>query len=793
MSLARLLFRWILGKRLPIVHGALAVERPSGWSSEEIEIRRDEWGIPHIRAANDFDAWFALGFCHGQDRPFQLESILRLGRGTMSEIVGPEALPIDRLARRIGFHRSAQKTLEHPDLAPGIAACVEAYAAGVNEGRTKGLEKRPHEFVLTRSEPSAYVAADAAAILPIMSFLLASNWDAELARMRVLLSDGEEAVRALDPSEYPPEFTVTESNLPAARSALDRLTEDLAALTKYFSIGGASNNWVLAGSKTRSGRPIVANDPHLSPALPSPWYLATIRTPDWAAGGASFVGAPGFSVGHNSHVAWGVTSGFVDNTDLFIEEIGDDGRSVRSPSGFDACEVREEHIRVKGGADVVEAVLETPRGPIVTPELDAGEYALSLRATWLDGLPICGTLGAQRARDAEAFRDTFRQWPTLPLNLVFADASGDIGWQLVGDAPRRKSGWGMMPRPGWLADSGWEDTAVPFEEMPSSRSPECGFIATANNTPRTVGEGAFVGADFLDSYRQDRIQEVLVGRDDWDASATQELQLDVVSIPWRHFREHIFAACDSREDLAPARGLFEDWDGELEVGSVAATVFQCWIASMCQRVAHAKAPNSLEDVLGVGVHPLLPKTLFASRRVGHLLGLVRERPDGWFEQGWLAEMAEALFGVCEDLAGVYGRDVERWAWGRVRGVRFRHAFSQVATFAPIFDRGPYAMGGDANTVAQSAVDPLDPLGPALFIPSLRMVADVGAWDECRFVIPGGQSANPLSRNYDDQLALWLRGETLPLAISEEAVERATRARLVLCRRDERGDDALSET
>lgn len=264
------------------------------------------------------------------------------------------------------------------------------------------------------------------AVVKLISFTLASNWDAELARMKILNEDGPEALRALDPS-YPEWHMVTAPPGALAGPAADRLSEDLAAFAAAVGKGGGSNAWTLAPSRTSTGRPIVANDPHLPPVLPPHWYLAHLSTPDRAVAGAAFVGAPGFAAGHNGYAAWGTTAGLVDNTDLFLEEIGADGRSVRQGDEFVPCETRIETIRVKGAAAVEEEVLTTARGPIIGPALAGEVGAVSLRATWLDSRPVRGFLYAHRARGFEEFRHTFSQWPLLALNIVYADVSGAIG------------------------------------------------------------------------------------------------------------------------------------------------------------------------------------------------------------------------------------------------------------------------------------------------------------------------------------------------------------------------------
>jgi penicillin amidase len=342
VNLPRLLLRLLLGRRLPRTRGTLAVPSLRG----PVRVRRDRWGIPHIEAGDDLDAHFGVGFCHGQDRAFQLEVLLGTVRGTLAELIGPAGLPVDRLSRRIGFFHAAGR--QWPVLDADVRAMLEAYARGVTAGATLGSPRRAHEFVLLRAGPTPWTPLDSVGMLKLVSFTLCSNWDVELARLQVLAYDGPEALAAIDPA-YPAGHPVTAPPGQAAGPALDRLAEELGAFLSIARPGGGSNNWALGPGRTATGRPLLANDPHLDASLPPHWYLTHVRTPSWAAAGATFLGGPAVVAGHNGHAAWGVTAGLVDNTDFFREQVGPDGASVRAGDRFVPCPVREEVIRGRGG------------------------------------------------------------------------------------------------------------------------------------------------------------------------------------------------------------------------------------------------------------------------------------------------------------------------------------------------------------------------------------------------------------------------------------------------------------
>jgi penicillin amidase len=762
----------LLGRRLPRSRGQLTVPGIGG----RLQINRDNWGIPHITADSESDAWFGLGFCHGQDRTFQLEILLRAIRGTLSQLIGERGIGVDRLVRRIGFHRCARAQLAV--LAPGVRAQLEAYAAGVNAGATIGQRRRPHEFVLLRSRPTPWTAVDVVAGLKLQAFVICSNWDVELARLRVLIADGPEALADLDPAytEWPPSKWSIE---PGTGLALDRLAEDVAALTSMVGTGGASNNWVVAGSRTASGRPIVANDPHLPPTLPSPWYLAHLRTPEWAAAGASSVGCPCIPAGHNGFASWGITAGFTDNTDLYVEQLGPDGKSVRQEDSFVPCEVHQEVIEVRLAGSLLEEVLVTPRGPIIGPALEETTEAISLQAVWLKPLPIQGLLCIHRARSFGEMQQFFVEWPSLPLSLVYADETGHTGWQLVGQAPRRKKGWGILPSPGWVADAGWEEELIPLAEMPHIENPTRGFIATANSQPQSNDEGPFLGVDWLDGYRAEIATDSLANRTDWDVPATMVLQMSQQNLHWREVRA-VMLKIPAEDPLTRAGlRLLEEWDGSMTADSPAAAIYSLFMAEMTQRVVRSRAPKSYDWALGRGQGLLVPNGFLGVRRLGHLTSLFLQQPDGWFERSWNAEIADALQAAIKELRAKYGPEPANWAWGRIRQLTLRHMMDRRPPLDRIYDLGPIPCGGDANTLNQAASMPLDPTGNPGFIASLRMVVEIGDWDNARFVLPGGQSGNPFSSHYADQFPLWQRGEGVPIVWSEEAVQRVTRQSLQL--------------
>lgn len=748
-----------LGKRLPTVDGDVTV--PPGLRATVI-IRRDTNGIPYVQAQNDDDAFFGLGFCQAQDRAFQIELLVRVARGTLSELVGPDGLPVDRLARRIGFSRIAEKQLAASDDA--MRAQFTSFARGVNAGLAYGANKKCHEMTLLGAKYTTFAPHDPAAVLAFLAFALSSNWDAELARLRVLREDGRDALLALEPSLAP-----YERELFAAIDALeaaDALLGGASRMREVGAVGAASNAWAIAPRRTATGRPILASDPHLSPTLPAPWHLVHVRAPDWAISGACFITQPVVSIGHNEHVAWGITAGHVDNTDLFVEHVGPDGRSVREGDRFVRCGMRRETIAVKGGPDETLEVLVTPRGPIVGDVLGPSRDAISIKGTWMTTRTL-HAYKAHRARDVDEARAVFDGYPGPSESRVFADVKGSIAWQVHGDIPVRKGGHGLVPAPGWDPAFGWKEERLPFAKHPRGKDPERGFVATANQCPPELPDDVFCGVDWLDRHRYERIVEKLDAKSDWTIADVLDMHLDRRSTLTRELLPLFVAAVTD----PIAKKWLEPWDGELAPSSVAASIFELGFADLARRVTRRHAPNAWRTALGEGINDVLLHGPNAIRRVGEITRLVRALP--------ASEIADALAGAVRELRTKFGSRDSEWRWGKVRPLRLRHAFAKQPPLDRLFALRDIAIGGDVTTIPQGSVDFQDPLGDPIGVPNMRAAIDVGAWENSRWSLLGGQSGNPCSPHFGDLLEHWDRGEGVSIAWSREEVERRATSTLTL--------------
>jgi penicillin amidase len=365
-------------------------------------------------------------------------------------------------------------------------------------------------------------------------------------------------------------------------------------------------------------------------------------------------------------------------------------------------------------------------------------------------------------------QELFREAAASSVCVVSADVDDHIGWRMAVEIPKRKRGFGTIPLPGYEPNTGFRAEMVPFEAMPSTIDPTEGFVATANNAPQPHADAPFLGVDWLDGYRHRSIVDALSARRDWDVESTLTLQKGVRSIPWEEIRDVVLAA--PREEVAArALDLLSAWDGQMAAESVGASVYALFIAHLTRRFVEVVAPVTAKRVLGEGFNPMLPHNTLIGRRLGHVVELVLEQPAGIFDAGWPAEIARALAAAVTDLEARRGPDTARWAWGEVRPLRLVHLFSRVN---PLLDRvfglGPFPGRGDSSTIVQGTIDLLDPTGNPLGVPNLRVVIDLADLRASRFSILGGQSGNPTSPLYGDQIGAF-EAEGLTLAWTDEDV------------------------
>jgi penicillin amidase len=744
------LLRRLARRSLPKANGTIRL----GCLDAPVEVIRDRFGIPHIYASGRDDLVRAQGYVHAQDRLFQMEIVRRFAFGRLSELAGPRTLNLDRLVRRMRLRWMAER--ESTTCDPETGALLDAYCDGVNEFIAHG--PLPLEFRLTRTRPEPWRRTDVFAPGAVLALTLSGNWESEIERMRVVERVGEDRARRLEPS-HPDGAPVI-----VPPSLVDDAEQAQVLLRNRLGSGAASNSWVVAGSRTASGKPVLANDPHLTLLAPCVWHVQHVRWDGGAAAGVTLPGVPVVVLGRNERVAWGMTTAIVDTQDLFVERLDPEDRLRYEADGewIEADLVREE-IHVRGRADpVIEEVVVTRHGPIVVPPEPGRAEAFALR--WSAHEPgqsaraLFDLMAAATVDEADGALDGFA---AVPHNFVLADVDGAIGYRLAGGPiPRRRAGEGLVPVPGWDSAHEWEGW-IAQGELPRLRDPERGLIVTANN--RIVGDdyAYFLGAEYLSGYRAQRIEELLEGLDAVTVEDCRRMQLDELSLPGLALAEiaREFSSDDPLEQSALDH--LAGWDGELAASSAPGAVYGVLMSRLEER-AYAEiggAPSGL-----------------AHRTRPTILRMLAARDDSFFADGrtWERVFRDALGDTVREL----GPDPTAWRWGQRNEIRFEHALGRLPVLGRFFNRGPYPAGGDIDTVALLASSP--PGGGGYSVgASMRAVFDLGDPEGSHIVVAPGQSGHVLSGHYDDLVEPWRRGELAPLAMARAHVESLAESRLVL--------------
>ena len=782
-----------------------------------VAVLRDRNGIPHIQAETANDAYFALGFVHAQDRLWQMETIRRTGAGRLSEIFGERTLRLDRFMRTLGLYRLAERTLEL--LSPRARAAVEAYAKGVNGYLETHRGALAPEYYLLRLRPEPWRPADSLVWGKLMAMRLAKNWRQELLRARLSARLGHGRLNALWPP-YPDDGPTTLAFLGAslgaslgpaslgetasasrapkttAGAAPDDLALDGAALDRLAAFlpppempYGASNSWVVSGRHSASGKPILANDPHLGFRAPNIWYLVRIDAPGLNVAGATVPGMPFHLFGHNGRIAWGVTSAGTDTEDLFAERVAenDPGRYL-TPGGSKPFALRDEVIRVRGGADVRLRVRETRHGPILSDVIGGGRKAgggdelLALAAPALrsdDRSPEAFFL-LNRARNWQQFVTALSYFNAPNQNFAYADTAGNIGFYSAGRVPIRKLGDGFSPVPGWSGEYDWSGF-IPFAEMPHAFNPPSGRLINANNRIAGRDYPYFLARDWAPPYRARRIEELLARTKRHTPATMARIQGDVVSLAARELLPLMLGATEgqNRPSKGPARAalrLLEKWDGTMDRDRPEPLIFSAWFREL-NRLIYG-------DELGADLRaywrprPRLIKSIIEADRTW-CDDISSARVESCEER-----IGKALAAAVDDLSTAYGPDPDEWRWGDAHVADFRHKVLSRVPLLGALGNILIATGGDNFTINRGTTRVADAAAPFAQIhgPGLRAIYDLGNLENSLFIQATGQSGNPLSRHYRDLIGRWrdleyVRMPRLPAGPeaggAEKAVHRLT--------------------
>ncbi len=750
-------FRHVYRGAVPPPDGRLEVPGLAG----QVEVVRDVDGVPHIRARTETDALAALGFCHAQDRLWQMEMLRRIVRGTLAELVGGAAIDTDRYVRTLGLAAVAEE--EAAALAGDDRLAIEAYCRGVNAWLEARTFRLPLELrLLLHRRVAPWLPADALLGLRLFSLGLGQNWEGEIVRSRLAARLGSARLEQLEPG-YPADGY---TSLPDG--AAEAVRRALAAKARAGGAEGAgSNSWVLSGDRTTTGAPLLANDPHLLLAAPCTWYAADLQWDGERCAGLTSPGTPGVIIGQTAHTAWGFTNVEADTQDLL--DVTLDGSEER----------RTEQIAVRGRRRTVpHDVVTTAHGPVVTP-LAAGESrTLVLQWTALAPAHNVGAFRAlARSRTADDVVAALSGVGGPTLNCVYATLAGDVGYQMCGGpVPRRAAGDGRFP-----GTEPWLGT-VPYDELPAWRNPADGTIVTANNRIVPDDYPHLISTEWLNPYRAHRIADLLAQRARHTTADLARIQIDLQSLPLARLRD-LIAGQEATDTLERrALGLLAGWDGEMTAESAGAAIAATLMRHLTLE-AYAETGRELERFLGAeGFSLLSPMLEFFGRTVPVTLDALEREDDGFFRDGrtWRGVIGKCLTRTCVELERRLGPDPEVWEWGQVHVLTLDHPLAALPGCERIFRRGPHPLPGEADTVWSASHPITDAVtGTMTSGPGVRFVANLADPDETLMTLCGGQSGHPASPQYDDQVDDWLAGRTRRLHWSPESIERHRAATLLL--------------
>jgi penicillin G amidase len=683
---------WYAWRPLPQTSGQISAP-----ISAEARIVRDAKGVPHIQAASWEDAIFLQGYAMAQDRLWQMDGLRRRAAGELAEIVGQAALESDREARRMNLRRIAER--QERALVPQQRAVLAAFARGVNYFIDTHRNRLPLEFTLLRYDPRPWTPSDSLLAGLEMYRTLSNSWRSELLKQKMLETGERSKVEFL--------FPVRTGHEPQP----------------------GSNAWAVAGSRTASGKPILANDPHLEFSIPSPWYLVHLQAPGLNVTGATIIGLPAVIVGHNDHIAWGSTNLQFDVEDLYREQ------------GSTAVRLEQDAISVKSASAIPIGLAITARGPLFLS--DGGQqYALQWTADQTGGLTF-PFLDIDRAHNWTEFRAALENYGGPGQNFVYADTDGNIGYQAAGMLPIRQACAGEAP----VEEAGcdWQGF-IPFDKLPSVYNPPSAMIVTANQNPFPADFSYQVNGNFAAPYRANQIRALLGSHQKWKAEEMLSVETDVYSAFDYFLAQQVVAAYDAQKakpanpQMQEAVGVLRAWKGQMQKGLAAPMLASLTYDQVRKQIAE-RAATGMGDAYTNFMAP------------GVVERLLQERPADWFPD-YDALLLRCLTGALEAGQKVQGSSVSRWDYGQYMSLEIVNPVEgRLPVIGRFFDIGPVSMSGAGNTVKQYTRR----LGP-----SLRMIVDLGDLDHSFANLVTGESAQVLSPHYKDQWDAYYSGRSFPM-------------------------------
>lgn len=757
---------YLVTKSFPVVEGTLnlpVLRAP-------VEIIRDEYGVPHINASDEHDLMVAAGFVHAQDRLFQMEILRRAGEGRLSELFDTTTVKFDKLFRTLGLTILAESLEQH--LHPTSQRLLEDYTKGVNAYIEMSRGKYPIEFDMLNFEPETWKVKHSILIARLMSWQLSFSWWVDLTYAEIAERVPIEKFQEIIPSSRQNTGPfVPKEKLKFIHSDGQTFLNDVRVFREFMKLGSlsaGSNAWAVGPSKSLSGKPILANDPHLKISLPAQWYEMHLTAPGWNVAGVSLPGIPLIVIGHNDSIAWGFTNAMIDDADFYLEKV-----DTATPNSYlfknvsMAMSVREEKIYI-GKKDSVEIIVRsTHHGPIINdvhprsmhrhPDSMMRSTPISLRWT---GFEIADEFLAfyrmNRATNKVEFENALQGFTTPAQCAVYVDVQGNFCLWVVGNVPIRRMGNPLLPLVGWTGDEEWVGY-IPFDKLPRRINPAEGFILSANQAMVDSSYPYYLSVLWEHPSRSQRISELLSSTEKFSAEDFKQFQQDVVSYYGKELTEHILKEYQSESFLDNetriALEYIRNWDYRCTQYDIATTILQVFFVKLLH--------NLYEDEMGSEV--FADFVYFSAIPYRVTSQLMASDNSLWFDDVRTEQretksdiIRKSLSDALSFLTSKLGTDTKLWQWGSLHTVTFEHPLGNVKPLERVLNVGPYPLGGSGTTINKAAFNLIRPFSCSVG-PSMRQVIDMANPSIAYMVNPPGQVGQPMHQHYDDQTLLWLNG------------------------------------
>lgn len=772
--------RHLVTKSFPITDGSITLPG----LHKPVEIYRDDYAVPHIRAQDEHDLIFAAGYVQAQDRLWQMDLMRRTGEGRLSEILGASTIEYDRLFRTLNLTLVAKNISAQAH--PATRQLLQDYADGVNAFIAGNRGRYPVEFDMLNYEPEPWEPQQSILISRLMAWDLNLAWWTDLAYGEIAATVSPEKFQEIIPA-FPDSVPVTvpSSFLKRTLSEIHSLLELDKSYRSFFQLGSreaGSNAWVVDATKSLSGKPLLANDPHLPMPAPARWYELHLSAPGWNAAGVTVPGTPVIVIGHNDHLAWGLTSAMIDDADFYIEKLdsSNSNRYIYRASSLPFQE-REEKILVKGADSVVVIVRATHHGPIINDvhprsmqhRGDSSKYSplLSMRWTGFDvSDDIYGFYLMDKAATPGEFEQGMKEIAVPGQSVVYADTKGNIAYWTTGKVPIRGKKLPIVPMEGWTGENEWQGS-IPFDRMPKRVNPREGFIACANQKIADNSYPYYISTLWEPQSRIERIQQLLRSSEKFSPDDFKQFQQDIYSPYARDLVAELLAvpadSAGAGHETFQALTYLRNWDYRFAQTDIATTIFNEFVLHLLK--------NTYEDEMGDDVfHDFLFFGAIPYRVTAQLLA---SDTSAWFDDIRTKRLEtkhdilrKSLEDALRDLGEQMGTEMKNWRWGTLHTVTFRHPFGSRKPLDKVFNIGPFSIGGGGTTINKSEYKFTSPFSVSVGA-SMRQIVDLAEPDEAYVVITSGESGQPLNRHYDDQTSLWLNGGYHQVTTSWDRIKR----------------------